>query len=224
MHYKKMALAALAASTFSTAALAVNLSHEITVGAGGSADLLDSKYNRRAPGGFGGFTRMYDTATGFGSGAEASLGYVLNINEKYDFGFEAFYNTLRTNSTQNIERDNYYKHSVKDLFGVRFLPGYYFVPNTKLFLDLGFVNVNSTLDISTTSSTTYEPSKMRHVSGYRIGGGIEALVFKNLSFRMGYAMMDGFGSTEISAPNANIFKVTPTIQTYTASFAYHFHV
>lgn len=218
MNLKHISVVALLGASLSMPALA----HEFTLGGGLASDKLDTEFKHTTTAA----AKIFSSASDTELGGEAFIGYVWQINSGFDMAFEFFYDFMDVTTKEANGTSGHYKNNINNIMGVRALPGFRITNNTKLFLDLGYVNLENEIDIKDAGASGFtSTTKSTNVSGYRYGAGVQTKIYDNISLRVGYSVMDGFSAVKVSnTAGTESFSATPTLHVFNASVAWHFTV
>jgi opacity protein-like surface antigen len=202
---------------------------QFVVTAGLISSSLDSNYSAftLATSGVERYTAGNDTLQG-----EVGLGYLLEVNQMFDMGIEFFYDFGENSTTETTTMFGHVKHKVKDVLGVRLLPGVNITEKTRLYLDIGWAYVNQEINIrdvvnngSGGQATFSKTTKSNHTSAYRYGAGIQTELFENLDARLSYVVMDGGGNVKLKDDTGAFYvKAKPEIQNFAVNLAYNFQL
>jgi opacity protein-like surface antigen len=227
MKLKHLSAAVLLGAALSTPAIA----HEFTIGVGLLSTTLDSEFEQTIS---GNSNKSYSNASSTDLGGEIFLGYVWTINKGFDMAFELFYDWNTTETKDGLSSQNaggftgtgHAKHKINGVWGVRVLPGFYVTTNTKIFLDVGYANIDNELSLKSLGTTGFsKQSDSRNAAAYRYGAGVQTMIYENFSLRASYVVMDGASNVRVKSDNgANSVKATPTIHNFAADLTYHFNI
>ncbi len=220
MNMKKLSSTVLLGAAFAIPATA----HELTVSLGLLSAGLDSNFQQYTSASTG--EERY-SANNTELGGEAAFGYVWTINSGFDMAFELFYDFTSNTAEQTTTTNGNVSNTVSDTYGIRVLPGFYVTSNTKIFLDIGWANMNQDLDISKVITRTgfSEDKKSESSSAYRYGAGVQTMIYDNFSLRASYVVTDGASKVSLTSDDGLYsYSATPTIQTFAVDLSYHFHI
>lgn len=170
------------------------------------------------------------TATGHGTGVNGTLvlGYAWENPNDYFIGVEAFQNMSNAKATATLaDADNSiaYHMKIKDVYGVRVLPGYHFTPDTVGYGILGLAHGKMQL---TANDDDDSDAKNYDLNGYQVGAGMMTKITPNIAVRgdliyTGYAKSTDSIDQNINGDTASdSFSIKPSTMEANIDLMYSF--
>jgi hypothetical protein len=132
--------------------------------------------------------------TGTDIAGEAYIGYAYNINKGFDIAAEFFYDFSGPKIDQYVDTQSYIINNSSSTYGIRVLPGFNITPSARLFVDVGYTFMQTTVDVTHLSNasdfvntTTTATTNKRH-GAINYGAGMEMMFYKSVGLRASYTV------------------------------------
>lgn len=212
---KHISLAILAASLGFTAH-----AHEFAITLGGISSTLNSEQNyvfvpQTSDQG------SHSSGTHTVLGGEAAVAYIWNVNNGFDIGFEFYYDFV---GGLTVEGSEHLINTVNLMYGGRVLPGFKITNNTKVYVDLGYNLMDTTMDVSNGHTRGYVDTTkdFNNEGAFQYGAGVETMMYKNLGLRLAYTVQQNSEMKFESDDSARYYTATPTVYNFFFGLSYHF--
>ncbi len=218
MQYKHALLTTILATSLTLPAAA----HEITFAVGGLSSTLNAlqSYIDTTP---NAESNIQGSSVATSLGGEASIAYIWNVNSGLELGFEGFYDFV---SGLEVQGTLGQRTSFNNAWGARGVPAFKITNNTKIFLTMGYVIVDQTLDISDVDPAliplfTTTSIESQNQGGFQYGAGVETLIYNTLGIRIAYTAEQSAELTLESDDTLASFNSTPTVYNFFFGMTYH---
>lgn len=216
----------LALLTLSSALTFPALAHEFSFGAGAlnmsTFALLD--YTDTTLGGASPNFQWDDfanTITG-----EVYGGYAYNVNKGFDIGLEVFYDFKGPTINQYNGTNSYVSFATSNIIGVRLVPGFNITKSSRVFFDVGYLWIESTVNTTQLSdaadfTSSNSTNTIKRQGAIQYGAGFETMFYSNFGLRAMYSVTPSFnpnannGTSVTSTDGTQTYSIKPT---YTAFY------
>lgn len=149
-------------------------------------------------------------------------GYAYNVNKGFDIGLEVFYD-FKGPVVNQYEFDNHYiSFETNNIIGVRVVPGFNITKNARVFFDVGYLWIESTINTTqllnasdfTSSNST---NTIKRQGAIQYGAGFETMFYNNFGIRAMYSVTPSFNP---NANNGTSVTSTDGTQTYSIKPSY----